>query len=151
MELPWAPRLTAPIKWGDIRSSLPRYVAVGGAGVLLGTAVLWFLTDRVHLFYLASASLAALGVVISDFLLNNTWTFANRRSTKKLSLKRRLTKHITSKAVGFVISFIVLAFFTQVIGLHYLFSNLFAICASFTWNYTASSRWVWAKEREQEA
>ncbi len=129
----------------DLRRTLPRYLAVGGGSALLGTAALWYLTAGLHLYYLAAASLVGLGAVVSDFALHSAWTFA-RRQQALAGLPRRLVKYLTSKAVGFAVSFVVLAFCTQVVGLHYLLSNLCAVGAAFVWNYAASAQWVWARK-----
>ena len=130
-------------------STLPKFIAVGIAGVLLGTALLWFLTEVAHVFYLVSASISAAVAITSDFILNSAWTFSRRRGIPNPpgSLIKRLGKYAASKSAGFVISFSVLALLTQVGGMHYLISNIFAIGASFAWNYTLSRYWVWSATR----
>ena len=130
-------------------STLPKFTAVGIFGVLLGTALLWYLTDVVHLFYLLSSAVGAAVAILSDFILNNLWTFSGRKANQMSAgfAAKRLAKYAASKAVGFGISISVLALLTQFGGLHYLVSNVFAIAASFTWNYTLSKYWVWASAR----
>lgn len=129
------------------RVTLPRYVAVSLTGVMLGYAALWFFTDVVGLFYLVGGALGALLSMLNDFMLHHNWTFAHPRPPhdKFTRAARRFGKFALSKSLGFLLGLAALAFFTQVVGFPYLISNLFAIGASFTCNYIASSQWVWAK------
>lgn len=126
--------------------TLPRYLAVSLLGFMIGTFLLWFFVDIVGLFYLVAGGLGALISVLIDFIFHQTWTFSNLgRERKFTKLAKRFGKFITSKALGFFIGMGVLAFLTQIIGFHYLISNLFAVGASFACNYTMSSQWVWSK------
>ena len=129
--------------------TLPRYILVSLASFILGTLVLWLLTDKAHWFYLVSGVIGATVSIVTDFSLNEVWTFSRRRregfSAPKLI--QRFLKHILSKVVGLVIALSVLALGTQVFGIHYLVSNLMGIAASFIWNYAMSYRWVWARKR----
>lgn len=128
------------------RFILPRYVLVILISFVLGTLALWLLTEKAHWFYLLSAVIGALISIITDFVLNELWTFSHRRQDGFMSpqLLKRLLKHIISKTVGLVIAFAVLALGTQVFRIHYLVSNLAGIAASFLWNYVVSNGWVWA-------
>jgi len=138
-------RLEAELKEAAI--TLPRYIAVGISGVIIGMVTIWCFTELIGLFYLVSGCLSALLSILNDFTFNEIWTFSHRRKGKLLTiwLAKRLAKFIVSKAAGFLVAISVLAFFTQVVGLHYLISNFLAVGASFIWNYTASTFWVWSR------
>ena len=128
---------------------LPRYIIVGAGGVAVGMVSIWCFTEVLGLFYLISGCISGFLSVLNDFTFHEVWTFSPRRRGPLLAfgLLRRFARFSASKAVGFLICISTLAFFTQVIGLHYLMSNLIAIGASFTWNYAASTLWVWARRR----
>ena len=127
--------------------TLLRFMVVGASGVVLGTALLWFFTSVLGIFYLLSATIAALLAVFSDFIFNNYWTFAHRGGRGARAVSWQMGKFATSKLAGLVLSLAVLAFFTQVVGFHYLFSNIFAVGASFLVNYSLSWRWVWTQSK----
>ena len=129
--------------------TLPRYIAVGIGGVVIGMVAIWCFTELVGLFYLASGCLGAFFSILNDFTFNEIWTFSHRRRKEHFTVKlaKRFGKFITSKAAGFFICITALAFFTQVVGFHYLISNLLAIGVAFIWNYTASGYWVWSRRR----
>jgi putative flippase GtrA len=133
----------------EVAVTLPRYIAVGIVGAAIGMATIWCFTELVGLYYFASGCLAAFLSLLSDFTFNEIWTFSHRGRAGLFTIKlaKRFAKFVLSKAAGFLIGISVLALFTQVIGWHYLVSNLLAIGASFTWNYTTSSFWVWAGKR----
>lgn len=121
-------------------------------GLGIGTFVLWFFTDVVGLFYLVSGTIGACLSVINDFVFHQIWTFS-RVIDKEINFVtkiRRFLKFAASKAIGFLIGLVVLAFFTQIIGFQYLISNLLAVGASFIFNYAMSSLWVWAKDNKSE-
>ena len=126
--------------------TLPRYLAVSLLGFMIGTLILWFFVDIVGLFYLVAGGLGAIVSVLIDFFFHQTWTFSNLGRERKFTvLAKRFGKFATSKAAGFFIGMVVLAFLTQIIGFQYLISNLFAVGTSFAFNYIMSSQWVWTK------
>jgi dolichol-phosphate mannosyltransferase len=129
--------------------TLPRYILVSLASFILGTLILWLLTDKAHWFYIISATIGAMVSIISDFFLNEAWTFSRRRQDgfSAPRLIQRFLKHLLSKAIGLGIALSVLALVTQVFGVHYLISNIVGIAASFIWNYALSYFWVWARSR----
>jgi dolichol-phosphate mannosyltransferase len=123
---------------------LPRVVrfgAVGGSGVLVNTFFLWFFTDVAGLHYMASSPMAVELSVLSNFLLNDAWTFRESGNASS-RLGRMLRFHATS-AGGFAINYAFLIGLTELAGLHYLISNLAGILAAFAWNYTVNVRWTW--------
>lgn len=131
----------------EVGLTLPRYVVVGFIGVSVGMVAIWSFTEFLGLFYLVAGILSGVLSILSDFAFNEIWTFSHRKRRPLFTreLVKRFGKFLTSKIVGFVIAVVVLAFFTQVVGLHYLISNILAIASSFTWNYVLSNLWVWRK------
>ena len=133
----------------EARITLPRYITVGMGSVVIGMVTIWYFTEVTGLFYLVSGGLSALLSILFDFTFNEVWTFSHRREGKLFTTKllRRLLRFFVSKAAGFIICISALAVLTQVVGLHYLVSNLFAIGIAFLWNYTTSTLWVWSKKK----
>jgi dolichol-phosphate mannosyltransferase len=128
--------------------ALPRYIAVAGTSVLIGTATLLILTEIWHIFYLISAVIGSIFSVIDEFILNERWTFSHRNTSDRptTTLMGRFLRFLSSKLAGFIIAITALAVFTQVIGIHYFVSNFLAMGFSFIWNYSLSYFWVWAKQ-----
>ena len=131
----------------ESRVTLPRYIAVGIGGVVIGMMAIWCFTELLGFFYLVSGCLSAVLSILNDFTFNEVWTFSHRRRAGlfTIELVKRFAKFIASKIAGFFICITALAFFTQIVGFHYLISNFLAIGASFIWNYTTSTFWVWSR------
>ena len=131
-----------------MRLTFSRYAVVGLSSVTIGTIIFWFLTDIFGMFYLLSGAVVGLMAITYDFVLNETWTFSHRKNNDLIDKNpvNRLGKYAFSKAIGFAIGLLTLAFFTQIVGFYYLLSNVFSIAASFIWNYSMASFWVWAKK-----
>jgi dolichol-phosphate mannosyltransferase len=116
-----------------------RFGAVGISGVGVNTFFLWFFTEVVGFYYLVSSPIAVWLSILSNFTLNNLWTFADR--ARDVPLGVRLVKFHVAAAGGFVINFLFLWGLTSA-GLYYLLSNLVGILAAFLWNYTVNVKWT---------
>lgn len=128
---------------------LVRFGLVGASGVLVNYALLYLLAEAAGLNHLVAAALATEGAILSNFVLNNRWTFRDRRTG--VTWVRRALRYNFFVLGGLAISVGVLAALTELAGLHYMFANLFAIGAGTLWNYAASYRWTWTpapKERQ---
>lgn len=120
-----------------------KFCLVGLSGVGVNTGILWALTERLGLFYLASSSVAIETSIISNYLLNNAFTFRDRRSKSKRVFFRRFFKFNLISAAGIAINLGILYLFTSVFGLYYLLSNLIGIAVATIWNYLVNSWWTW--------
>jgi dolichol-phosphate mannosyltransferase len=118
-------------------SQLIKFLLVGLSGVFVNTALLWFLTEQVGLFYVLSGIIATEIAIINNFLLNNFWTW--RRRNKKHNFFRRLVSFNAVALVGLGISVSVLWFLTE-LGVYYLISNLVGILFATAWNYLANDK-----------
>jgi dolichol-phosphate mannosyltransferase len=121
-----------------------KFCAVGAFGVLVNEGLLWLLTDGFGLFYLYSAMVSIEISIISNFVLNNLWTFRDRRLTSG-NIFIRLAKYNLTCLVGVGLNLAVLWLMTEVLGVNYLISNLFGIAVAVVWNYSASMKWIWIR------
>ncbi len=125
------------------REKILKFGLVGASGVLVNMGVLYFLTEHLGLYYLFSAVFAAESAIVSNFTLNELWTFAERGREGIRNVFKRFFKFNSISAAGVGINVAVLWFLTEVFGLYYLVSNLFAIAVVFLWNFTANVKWTW--------
>ena len=126
----------------DDRKRLLWFGCVGFTGVLVNSALIWLLTERVGLHYLESSALATEGAILSNFALNHVWTFATLRNAEPVLLK--LAKFNLVALGGMILTVISLFTLTHSLGWHYLPSNAVAVCSGAVWNYFANRRWTWA-------
>jgi dolichol-phosphate mannosyltransferase len=120
---------------------LLRFGLVGLSGVAVNTFFLWSFTELGHLHYLISSPLAVELSILSNFTLNDLWTFRDRRG--RLGLEARLGRFHLTAAGGFVINYALLWSLTEFRGVHYLLSNLVGILGGFVWNYCVNVLWTW--------
>lgn len=119
-----------------------KFLLVGGSGVVVNEGVLWLLTRFASLPYYISAIFGIEASIVSNFVLNDHFTFADRRTGGQSFIKRLMKFNVTCLA-GAVIQYGLLLLFTSVFGVHYLLSNLIGIIVATLWNYFINLLWTW--------
>jgi dolichol-phosphate mannosyltransferase len=120
---------------------LIKFMLVGLSGVVVNQGLLWLLTDFGGLRYYISAIFAIEASIISNFVLNDYFTFARRRAGR--FFMGRLLKFNLICLAGAAIQYGLLVLFTSVLGIYYLISNIIAIAVAFLWNYFFNRNWTW--------
>lgn len=123
-----------------------KFGLIGASGVGVNMGLLYLLTEYIGLYYLYSAVIAIETSIISNFVLNDLWTFYDRGESGGRAVIGRFTKFHLVSLVGMGINLGLLWVFTEIFGIHYLLSNLFAIGIVFLWNYGANILWTWQEE-----
>jgi len=119
-----------------------KFIAVGLSGLLVNEAVIWLLTEIAGLYYLISGAISAEVSIVNNFIWNNYWTFSDRGGG---GLLIRFLKFNLSRVIGLLLGLLLLRLFTELLGIHYLVSNVFAILIVFVFNYILSLLWVWSQ------
>lgn len=127
---------------GELRRVF-KFALVGLSGVVVNEGLLWMLTEFVGWQYLVSAAFSIESSILSNFILNDCFTFADRRSARGNSRLTRLLKFNSVSLGGLGMNLGFLWLLTQVFGIYYLLSNLAAIGMAFLWNYLVNTRWTW--------
>ncbi len=127
---------------------LLRFGLVGALGVVVNYTLLYLLTEACGLNHLIASALATEGAIISNFVLNNVWTF--RDADLGLAWARRLWRYNLITLGGLLITVTVLAMLTYLFSIHYLVANLFAIGSATLWNYIVNARFTWKLPAETE-
>jgi dolichol-phosphate mannosyltransferase len=115
-----------------------KFITVGLTGVLVNEIALYVLHGLTGILALSSV-LSVEASILTNFALNNTWTFSKMKST---SLIKRLFSYNAVALGGLIVNTVVLltlAFY----GIPYLIANLLGITLGFTVNYFASESFVW--------
>ena len=120
---------------------LIKFGIVGGSGVLVNMGLLFVLT-RYFSVRLEIASAIAIEVsILSNFSLNNLWTF-KKRDTHVPFWTRLLRYHLVTGLAGLV-NYLVLLLLVKNFGLHDMLSNLIGILIGTFINYSLNSLWTW--------
>lgn len=136
---PWASTgryaLTAHVR------RLVQFGLVGALGAIVNTVLLFLLAEVCGLHHLIAAAVASEAAILHNFTLNNCWTFGDLELLH--SWTRRAVGYNVVALSGLVISLVVLAALTTLLGLHYLIANVFAMGAATLWNYGLNARFTW--------
>ncbi len=116
-----------------------KFAVVGASGVLVNEGVL-FLGLTLGLGKALAGLLSIEASIISNFILNDIWTFRSRR---KGSMLWRLIKYHFSVALGAVIMYSVYFTLAVILGFNPYISMLIGIVLGFIANYLLSEIIVW--------
>jgi len=120
-----------------------KFGIVGATGIGVNQGLLWLLTDKAGLYYLYSALISIEASIMSNFILNDSWTFRDVR-VKGNNIGYRFLKYNLLCLAGAALNYVILWTFTDILHIHYLVSNLCGIVAAFIWNYLMSLKWAWS-------
>ena len=127
-----------------------KFCLVGLSGVLVNEGLLWLLTEGMGLYYVLSAAIAIETAILTNFILNDIWTFRDRRSPGIKSVLGRGLKFNLVSVGGLGINMAILWTFTEVVGISYLVSNLIGIAGATVWNFTINTLWTWRANPHSE-
>ncbi|MBD3354965.1 glycosyltransferase [Candidatus Woesearchaeota archaeon] len=116
-----------------------KFCIVGGSGIIVNEGLLFLLTEFFGLYYLFSGIFSIEASILTNFFLNNIWTFKDK---KKGSMLKKLGKFNLARIFGLAINFGILWGLTYA-GMHYLLSNLVGIIIATVFTYISSIWWVW--------
>lgn len=122
---------------------LIRYACVGASGSALNIALLFSLTTYAGLYYMVSSFFAIEISTISNFILNDLWTFKGERTHHMSSPWLRLVSYHIVSAGGMVLNMSVLFVLTEIFGIFYLISNIVGIMVAFFWNFLVNRKTTW--------
>jgi dolichol-phosphate mannosyltransferase len=120
-----------------------KFCLVGLSGVLVNLGILWILTEFGGLPYQASAVISIEASIISNFILNDYFTFPQRRIPGIRHFFNRLWKFNVVSLAGAAINYGILMLFTEVAGVYYIVSQLIGIIVATLWNYLVNTSWTW--------
>jgi dolichol-phosphate mannosyltransferase len=125
-----------------------RFCTVGFTGVIVNETVLWFLTERAGLYYVYSSIGAVEVAIMTNFLLNDFWTFRDKASQSPAICDRlgRFLKFNLICAMGGVLNTSVLWILTAWSAIDYLFGNLVGIAVGTIWNYCINVNITWGEQ-----
>jgi dolichol-phosphate mannosyltransferase len=125
-----------------------RFAAVGASGVVVNNAVLLLLVERAHWSPAFASVVATETAILSNFTLNDRWTFADMDSRRSW-LSRAMHYNLVVLG-GMLVAIATLLALTAWLRLHYLEANLVGIVAGMFWNYFVNLHVTWRKSAAEE-
>src|SRR5689334_15014078 len=121
-----------------------RFGVVGASGIVVNSAILWVLVRELHLALTLGSLIATETATLSNFVLNDRWTFRGASERPPLG---RLLRFNGVALGGMAITAAALTALTSYSQLHLLAANLLAVAAATAWNYVVNSRWTWSSRQ----
>jgi dolichol-phosphate mannosyltransferase len=126
--------------------SFIKFNIVGLTGVFVNEGLLIAL-QSVGVYLLTASAIAIEASILSNFVLNDFWTFRDRRSGH---LVVRLVKFNVLMLAGLVVNLGVIYVATSYFGIAAALANLGGIAAAFLLRYGLSVRYAWMREENIE-
>jgi len=121
-----------------------KYSIVGFSGVLVNLGIYIVLTRFFGLSEVIAPLISIESSLLSNFLLNNFWTF-KRREVASSVFKRLLQFHVASGGAA-CLNYLAFLLAFAVLGIHDILANLMGITVAAILNYLINSNWTWRKE-----
>ncbi len=118
-----------------------KFAFVGGSGVVVNMGLLFLLTRYFDLRLELASPIAIELSILSNFTLNNLWTF-RKRDTHIPFWGRIFRYHLVTGLAGLV-NYGILLLLVNSFGLHDLLSNLIGILIGTVITYSLNSVWTW--------
>ena len=130
-------------------SRLMQFALVGGAAAALQSGLLWLFVDIGGLYYLLGSVIAIEITIITQYIVNNAWTFADRANQGDAFLGGLLRTNVV-RGSAIPLQTALLYVFVTWGGLGYLLANLCAIVPSGVYRYVLDAKWTWQSVSPEE-
>lgn len=129
-----------------------RFGMVGLSGIVVNEGLLIYLKEFVHLALPVASVIAIELSIVSNFILNDLWTFRADRGEHVLGhwWQRVISFQVVSVG-GAAINFAILNVLATWAGVDYRIANILGILVAFIWNYLVNRRVTWKKRMRLKA
>ena len=126
--------------------SFIKFNIVGLTGVVVNEGLLITL-QSIGVYVLTASAIAIEVSILSNFILNDSWTFRDRRSGHRAV---RLVKFNLLMLAGLVVNLAIIYVGTTYFGVPAALANLVGIAGAFLLRYALSVRYAWMREENLE-
>ena len=120
-----------------------RFFVVGVLAAGLQSALLWTFVEVGDLYYLVAVVVAIEITILSQYVLNNAWTFSDQSNDGLRPFLGGLVRTNLVRGTAIPLQAGLLFVFVDALGLMYLGANLVAIFLSGFYRYALDARWTW--------
>ncbi|MEZ7197982.1 GtrA family protein [Pseudodesulfovibrio karagichevae] len=127
-------------------SEFTRFLLVGASGVVVNLGLYYLLTRLFSVSLEIAAPIAIEVSIVSNFILNNLYTFRERDSRNSL-MRRFLYFHVAAGVAG-VVNYSIFMLLVKGVGMFDMFANCVGIAAGTVVNYLMNSRITWVGKKK---
>lgn len=117
-----------------------KFLVVGGSGFGIYFGGLAFLTEILGLYYIISAAISATFSINWNYFMNNYWSFGDQKNENHAI---GLSKFVVATGIETGIFFVLMIFFTELIGIQYMISNVIALMIRLPIKFVMCRFWVY--------
>ena len=117
-----------------------RFCVVGASGLAVNMGILILLTEKFHFPYLLSSLIAIEISILTNFALNNMWTWSDRHGESVL--RRMIKYHTVAGMTAFAGNWLLLVLLTELCGVDYRVANIIGIAAGVMLNFFLNNLWT---------
>lgn len=132
--------------WKEIKRVL-KFLTVGISGTFVNTGVLFLLTEYAGLYYIFSSLIAIETSIVTNFLLNDVWTFSEKHNKISKKHMRFLSYQLICTA-GLLINITILFLLTNLTNMWYIYANIIAIICVFIWDFLVNRNITWNTKKK---
>lgn len=125
-----------------------KFAAVGASGAVVNFGLYAILTRFANLLDFLALGISIEASIISNFILNDRFTFADRRVNGRSNLVIRFLKFNAVSLFAAGVQFGVFALLNRIIGVYDLIANIVGIAAAMLINYFVNNIWTWKWQQE---
>jgi dolichol-phosphate mannosyltransferase len=124
---------------------LIKFGIVGGSGVAVNVGCLYLFTEFAGIPYFVASVIAIELSILSNFTMNLLWTWRDR--SEEGTLWTKIARyHIGAGATALLGNYLILIALTELVGMHYMISNLIGIAVGTFSNYLINDLWTFKKK-----
>lgn len=116
-----------------------KFSLVGLTGAFLNLIILYILTEKIGIYYILSAFFSFIVAMSSNFILNKVWTF---NETIRLNFRKKYLQFGLVSITALIANLSFLYFFTEILGIYYIISQILAIGPAFIINFFGNKIWT---------
>ena len=125
-----------------------KFAVVGGSGVVVNMGCFFLLTRYGGLNIKFASPIAIEVSILTNFILNNLWTFRNRKTPVPF-YSRLLRYHLVTGLAG-IVNYFTLLLLANVFGIPDMVANLIGIILGTLINFFLNSLWTWRVTTERK-
>ena len=122
-----------------------RFGLVGLSGIVVNEGILIYLKSSVQLSLPVASIIAIECSILSNFILNDTWSFKTEQQHALPHRWQRLLSFQVVSIGGAAINFVILNALALYAGVDYRIANILGIIVAFAWNFWVNRRVTWKK------
>ena len=134
---------------GDLKRFI-KFCIVGATGFGVNMGGYWILTRLAELYDLAALIIALETSILSNFTLNELWTFRDKRTGGKKDVLIRMVKFNLVSVGAICIYYAIFIPFTRYLGIYDLLALLVAVFVGLVWNFSVNFVWTWKVRRQSK-